>query len=486
MKAAIQEMTDHSSDSISLLREQIRALNERLSSGKALRADQSKALRILRINLMHVLSSGASALRQLNESLKSLNTNPETAALVFDGNGVHSFSKSLLNFVEEARNSGKEIAISKSPWLIDPEEKNTGFFLRCSSKSGERWLACQISKLQQQGKKSAKTKAKETALNRAACFIDVSQLASLQKEMQAYANMQETIQAAISEIEFCLSRVDSGEILRLSQSEEDSYVPHTGDRPADLGAISSNIVLVVDDIAVNQKLMSMRLKKMGFECEFAANGQEALDKAILNDYALIFMDLDMPMMDGFIATQLIRKAELESGKHVPIIALTSHDQESDRERCLSAGMDEYISKGANYAQIQETMDACLRRSRRQEEKRLSIDDYEEELDLSSLSKQYSKEELNEIFEPFLSTTNTLMRCLRMSMDERNLRSIGHFAYSLKGPFASLGMLMTSKLTARLTDAAEESQWDEVNDYWDMLCRNCEAIRQQLEERASKA
>jgi hypothetical protein len=79
-----------------------------------------------------------------------------------------------------------------------------------------------------------------------------------------------------------------------------------------------------------------------------------------------------------------------------------------------------------------------------------------------------------------------MRCLRMSMDERNVRSIGHFAYSLKGPFASLGMLMTSKLTARLTDAAEESQWDEANDYWDMLCRNCEAIRLQLEERASKA
>lgn len=477
-------MTDQSSDSISLLREQIRALSERLGSGEDLRADQSKALRILRINLLHVLSSGASAVRQLKESLQNFNSRPDNAALIFDEKGkLHSFSSSIVQYAQEASKSGKEMQFCDSPWAEAQDGKQTRSLLRCSSKAGETWLLCQISKMQET-KKAVKPKAKNSAVSKAAGFTDVTQLIALQKEANAYAELQESIGRAVAEIEFCLKRLDSGELFK--QAEEDFYVPRTSDRPADFGAVKSNKVLVVDDIALNQKLMAMRLKKMGFECDFATHGQESIDKTIVNDYILIFMDLDMPLMDGFTATQLIRKSELESGKHVPIIALTSHDQETDRQRCLSSGMDEYISKGANFAQIQETMDNCLRRNRRHEEKQISIDDYEEELDISALSQQYSKDELNEIFEPFLSTTNTLMRCLRMSMDERNVRSVGHFAYSLKGPFASLGMVMTSKLTSRLTDAVEESQWDEANDYWDMLCRNCEAMRLQLEERASKA
>lgn len=113
-------------------------------------------------------------------------------------------------------------------------------------------------------------------------------------------------------------------------------------------------ILLVEDNAVNQKLASLMLKKGGYTVDVAKNGREAVDKYThLNDHQkfdLIFMDLQMPVMDGLTATDKIRQWEQENKSstngrpHIPIVAITANALKGDREMCLNAGMDDYITK----------------------------------------------------------------------------------------------------------------------------------------------
>ncbi len=103
-------------------------------------------------------------------------------------------------------------------------------------------------------------------------------------------------------------------------------------------------VLLVEDNPVNQKVAAKMLGKLGCAVDLAENGAVALERYDSGRYALVLMDLSMPVMDGLEATRLIRQREALTGQRVPIVALTANAMEGDRERCLGAGMDEYLTK----------------------------------------------------------------------------------------------------------------------------------------------
>jgi signal transduction histidine kinase/DNA-binding response OmpR family regulator len=103
-------------------------------------------------------------------------------------------------------------------------------------------------------------------------------------------------------------------------------------------------VLVVEDNAVNQKLAMTLLKREGHDVVVAESGAEAISKSSESTFDLILMDIQMPEMDGLEATASIRESEKSTGDHIPIVAMTAHAMQGDRERCLNAGMDDYISK----------------------------------------------------------------------------------------------------------------------------------------------
>jgi CheY-like chemotaxis protein/HPt (histidine-containing phosphotransfer) domain-containing protein len=103
-------------------------------------------------------------------------------------------------------------------------------------------------------------------------------------------------------------------------------------------------ILVAEDNAVNQKLAMALLEKAGHRVSLAVNGSEVVTMWREGDFDLILMDVQMPEVDGFEATRQIRLQEQTTGRHVPIVATTAHAMTGDRERCLLAGMDEYLSK----------------------------------------------------------------------------------------------------------------------------------------------
>ncbi len=110
------------------------------------------------------------------------------------------------------------------------------------------------------------------------------------------------------------------------------------------GELPSLRILLVEDSVVNQKVAMALLGKSGHTIVVANNGREALDVIAIEDFDLILMDIQMPVLDGMETTAAIRASEAGSDRHQPIIAMTAHAMSGDRERCLAAGMDEYVSK----------------------------------------------------------------------------------------------------------------------------------------------
>lgn len=103
-------------------------------------------------------------------------------------------------------------------------------------------------------------------------------------------------------------------------------------------------VLLVEDNLINQKITFLTLKPLVKSIDTANNGKEALDKIARTGYDIILMDIQMPVMNGLIASEKIRALEKSTGSHVPIIAITANAMLGDKEKCISAGMDDYISK----------------------------------------------------------------------------------------------------------------------------------------------
>jgi PAS domain S-box-containing protein len=120
-------------------------------------------------------------------------------------------------------------------------------------------------------------------------------------------------------------------------------------------------VLLAEDNVVNQRLALRLLENQGYFVTVVADGRAALEALGQATYDVVLMDVQMPNMDGLEATRLIRTMEQGTGRHVPVIAITAHAMQSDRDRCLAAGMDAYLSKPVDAQTLLETIQAACRR-----------------------------------------------------------------------------------------------------------------------------
>jgi two-component system, sensor histidine kinase and response regulator len=213
-------------------------------------------------------------------------------------------------------------------------------------------------------------------------------------------------------------------------------------------------ILVAEDNEVNQKVAVKILERLGYRVEVADNGREAVDAAAKTPYEAILMDCQMPVMDGFAATAAIRESQGSLG-HTPIIAMTASAMVGDREKCLAAGMDDYVSKPVSPESLQEVLIRWLPRPSADSLERAEGEgagaEGESPVDPSVIDTLWSIDEegrlLEEVIETFLRIAPRRLESLREALgDPATLERVAH---SFLGSCGNLGARRMADLCARL-------------------------------------
>jgi CheY-like chemotaxis protein len=307
-----------------------------------------------------------------------------------------------------------------------------------------------------------------------------SEVERISTALETQVSIIETAQAELQQLAQKLGKSKWDDAASAAAVKEDNKISS----PQEAEELNK-LILVVDDVPVNRKLLSIQLEKLGYSVEQADDGKPAVEKVKKTHYGLVLMDLDMPELDGFQATMAIREWDRETKQHTPVVAMTSYDREGDREKCLSHGMDDYLSKGVTKKRLQEVVDRCIRKKKSFSPAATALPKAEKlnkeaiAVDIKALHDNYGVAESAEIINLFTGTMRTLMGCLRFAVQDQDAKSVNHFAYSFKGPSATLGLISIANLTARITSDAEAGNWPQAQEALDLLESQCKQVMEQL-------
>ena len=201
----------------------------------------------------------------------------------------------------------------------------------------------------------------------------------------------------------------------------------TAAAPEVLAALAGARVLLVEDNLVNQRLTSAILTKLGLVVEVVADGREAVERARAARHDLIFMDCELPGMDGLAATRAIRSEE-PGGRRVPVVAMTGRATPEDRERCLAAGMDEHVSKPISLAALTSLLLRWLGAAP------VSTPMWQE------LETELRPQELAELVDLLRRQVSEGIASMRLQLAAGDVRGIGELAHALGGAAGNLGAL----------------------------------------------
>ncbi len=228
-----------------------------------------------------------------------------------------------------------------------------------------------------------------------------------------------------------------------------------------LGALR---VLLAEDSHVNQRLAVGLLEKYGHHVVVANNGREAVAYQQSRPFDLILMDVQMPEVDGFEATRIIRASEKKTKRHVPIIAMTAHAMKGDRERCLDAGMDDYVAKPIRARQLFETIEDVLGRSRiasdaprgeQPPQETTGLVDWIEALK----SVAGDNDLLIEVIEAFIEEAHRLMNEMQRAVSSMDATSLRIASHTLKGGLKYFGAWQTYELAYALEEFGRNNEME---------------------------
>ncbi|MBF0501404.1 MAG: response regulator [Candidatus Riflebacteria bacterium] len=203
-------------------------------------------------------------------------------------------------------------------------------------------------------------------------------------------------------------------------------------------------ILLVDDSMINQKVALMILERFGYRADSVSNGQEAVTALESIPYDIVLMDVQMPVLDGFEATRIIRDPKSTVLRHdIPIIAMTAHAIKGDRERCIEAGMNDYISKPINARKFIEAIERLSNPDARVSEPSEPMQTVSSEyaiLNLNAMLDQngFDKSELKIIGDAFLSDAPGEFENLKEALNTNDFSKARKLAHKLKGATGSVG------------------------------------------------
>ncbi len=254
-------------------------------------------------------------------------------------------------------------------------------------------------------------------------------------------------------------------------------------------AATTRIVLLAEDNLTNQKLAQLQLIKLGYAVQIVGNGLAAVQAMRETTergeaYEMILMDCQMPEMDGYAATRAIRAYEASQRHHTPIVAMTANALQGDREKCLEAGMDDYITKPVTLQVLRSILDHWTGASQTNELPVVApptLSDVTFDPDyLDSLRSEQAPDNtlaIQEIVRGFIAETRTRLQNMQTALAAQDYETVRRSVHSLRGSAGSLGALRLTKLaTAMLKNVKQEQptnlaeQLDAIESEFEQLCR----------------
>lgn len=199
-------------------------------------------------------------------------------------------------------------------------------------------------------------------------------------------------------------------------------------------------ILLVEDNIVNQRVALGILNNKGWEADVANNGQEALNMFKEKHYDFIVMDIQMPLLDGYEATKAIRQHEEKNGGHIPIVALTAFAMPEDREKCLAAGMDDYLTKPVKAEVLYSTIETIISTGECPKVEEPDPQNQVSPVDLTELliSLDGDKQVLRELVEHSIEFFPQHLMEIKSAIEKKDAPALRHSAHALKGEVANFG------------------------------------------------
>jgi CheY-like chemotaxis protein/HPt (histidine-containing phosphotransfer) domain-containing protein len=282
-------------------------------------------------------------------------------------------------------------------------------------------------------------------------------------------------------------------------------------------------ILLAEDNSINQLVAIKILNRLGYTAETVSNGLEAVKSAEAKDYDLILMDCQMPELDGYAATEMLRKHEETSGRHTLVIAMTAHALKGDREKCLSAGMDDYLTKPIDMkaldqmlakwlnklktgevqrqkstqhkpqpalnkaAEHSESMHASVRASSTPDQKQV-----EEKENLPELrSKIIDMERIHDIFgdnsetiklfiQTFIQSTDETLTEISTTIRDKDSEQAKKLFHRLKGSAGNSGMMIMHELCISAEQVLAIPDWKMLNEIYESVLMQFQQIKTEAE------
>jgi two-component system, sensor histidine kinase and response regulator len=248
-----------------------------------------------------------------------------------------------------------------------------------------------------------------------------------------------------------------------------------------------HLVLVVDDNKLNLQVARGLLEKIGVSVEVANNGMEALEALRIKNFSMVFMDCQMPELDGFEATKLIRISELNTERRTPIIAMTANAMKGDREKCLAAGMDDFLSKPIDVSKLKAAIKYWLSQEVESNPKVDTAQKIEHDtsiINIAQLEGMFGDDEttIQELLVAFVTSTPQLLNQLSSAVAELDYGKISGYGHQLSGTSSSFGLNELYQLGRELEVAAKDKDQDKINPIHENLSYAFERVRSYVNNR----
>ena len=274
--------------------------------------------------------------------------------------------------------------------------------------------------------------------------------------------------------------------LPLAHGVESNVIQH--DEPS--AEIQKSRVLVVEDSAANQIVIRTLLEKSGCTVVLANNGLEAVQSVMNDRYDLVFMDISMPVMDGYEATGEIRGLESPSSR-VPIIALTANVFSEDQQRCLDAGMDDFLAKPVNAADLKEKLRQWIGASHSARATSPTSRKAEEIIDqatLDTLAEETSAELMPELISIFIDETGNRLQELQAAVDGDGTEQVTSIAHAIKSSSGTFGALKLQEAARNVEingrEGNESLMREGIPDVLDVGAETLSAMKLKVDEYAA--